>query len=93
MNQPSRRAASQAAVVLPSLRRPVPAVPIVVDTSGSMSEADLAEAMAEVAGVLRGEMIDRGEAIEAVLTAGDLRRASKIWAGNSLRGLVAAKLV
>ncbi|GAA1783972.1 VWA-like domain-containing protein [Luedemannella flava] len=51
--RPSRRSASQATVVLPSLRRPVPCVTIVVDTSGSMSDDDLAEAMAEVAGVLR----------------------------------------
>jgi len=52
--RPSRRAASQPRVILPSLRRPVPTVVIVVDTSGSMSEADLAAALGEVAGVLRG---------------------------------------
>jgi predicted metal-dependent peptidase len=52
--RPSRRAAAQPRVVLPSMRRPLPTVAIVVDTSGSMSDDDLAEAMAEVAGVLRG---------------------------------------
>ncbi len=52
--RPSRRAAGQTRVVLPSLRRPVPNVAIVVDTSGSMSDDALAEAVAEVAGVLRG---------------------------------------
>jgi predicted metal-dependent peptidase len=52
--RPSRRAASQTRVVLPSLRRPMPNVAIVVDTSGSMSGDDLAEAVSEVAGVLRG---------------------------------------
>jgi predicted metal-dependent peptidase len=52
--RPSRRAASQTRVVLPSLRRPVPTVAIVIDTSGSMSDDDLAAALAEVAGVLRG---------------------------------------
>ena len=52
--RPSRRAASMARVVLPSLRRPVPTVAIVIDTSGSMSQDDLAAALAEVAGVLRG---------------------------------------
>ncbi len=52
--RPSRRSASQSRVVLPSLRRPVPTVVIVVDTSGSMSDDALAAAMAEVAGVLRG---------------------------------------
>lgn len=45
-----------------------------------------------LAGVLRGEMIDKGAAVEAVLTAGDLRRASRIYVGNSLRGLIAARI-
>ena len=52
--RPSRRAAALPRVVMPSLRRPLPTVAIVVDTSGSMSDVDLAAAMAEVAGVLRG---------------------------------------
>jgi predicted metal-dependent peptidase len=52
--RPSRRAASVARVVLPSLLRPVPTVAIVIDTSGSMLDDDLAAALAEVAGVLRG---------------------------------------
>ncbi|MGF7005536.1 aminotransferase class IV family protein [Aminobacter sp. BE322] len=46
-----------------------------------------------LAGVLRGEMIDRGEAVEARLTVDDLAGASKIFVGNSLRGLIAARLV
>jgi predicted metal-dependent peptidase len=51
--RPSRRAASQTKVVLPSLRRPIPTVAIVIDTSGSMSQDALGAALAEVAGVLR----------------------------------------
>jgi predicted metal-dependent peptidase len=52
--RPGRRSASQSRVVLPSLRRRMPTVAIVVDTSGSMSDGDLSVAMAEIAGVLRG---------------------------------------
>jgi predicted metal-dependent peptidase len=52
--RPSRRSGALPRVVLPSLRRPAPAVAIVVDTSGSMSDDDLAVALAEVTGVLRG---------------------------------------
>ena len=51
--RPSRRGAALPTVVLPSLRRPVPRVAIVIDTSGSMSAEDLAVVLAEVDGVLR----------------------------------------
>ncbi|MFI6762816.1 VWA-like domain-containing protein [Micromonospora sp. NPDC050417] len=52
-HRPSRRSSALRGVVLPSLRQPVPRVAIVVDTSGSMGEAQLTEALSEVAGVLR----------------------------------------
>lgn len=51
--RPSRRSAALPGVVLPSLRRPLPRVAVVVDTSGSMGPDDLAGALAEVTGVLR----------------------------------------
>ncbi|MEU7934777.1 vWA domain-containing protein [Micromonospora echinofusca] len=51
--RPSRRSGATRGVVLPSLRRPVPRVAIVVDTSGSMGDGRLTAALAEVAGVLR----------------------------------------
>ncbi|MEP9389769.1 aminotransferase class IV family protein [Mesorhizobium sp. KR9-304] len=43
-------------------------------------------------GVLRGEMIEQGKAREAVLTEADLRAVQTIFVGNSLRGLIRAKL-
>jgi predicted metal-dependent peptidase/uncharacterized membrane protein YoaK (UPF0700 family) len=52
--RPSRRAVAVPAVVLPALRRPVPEVAVVCDTSGSMTEDLLAMALAEVEGLLRG---------------------------------------
>jgi predicted metal-dependent peptidase len=51
--RPSRRASVAGAVVLPALRRPVPEIAVVCDTSASMSEDLLAEALAEVDGLLR----------------------------------------
>jgi predicted metal-dependent peptidase len=51
--RPSRRASSTPDIVLPSLRQPLPQVAIVLDTSGSMSEGLLAQALGEVNGVLR----------------------------------------
>ena len=51
--RPSRRAAAAGDVVLPALRRPVPDVAVVCDTSGSMTEDLLAMVLAEVEGLLR----------------------------------------
>lgn len=51
--RPSRRAASVPDVVLPSLRQPLPRVAMVVDTSGSMGDDMLGQALGEVNGVLR----------------------------------------
>lgn len=51
--RPSRRAAATPDVVLPSLRQPLPQVAMVLDTSGSMSDGMLAQALGEVGGVLR----------------------------------------
>jgi predicted metal-dependent peptidase len=51
--RPSRRASVTGNVVLPALRRPVPEVAVVCDTSGSMTEDLLAMSLAEVEGLLR----------------------------------------
>lgn len=58
--RPSRRAHLNRKIVLPTLRRPIPHVAIVCDTSGSMHERLLARALTE---------------IEAVLTKAGLRQA------------------
>ncbi|MHA6686387.1 aminotransferase class IV family protein [Mesorhizobium sp. A556] len=46
-----------------------------------------------LAGVLRAEMLDRGSAKEAVLAMADLHSAKALFVGNSLRGLIPARLV
>lgn len=43
-----------------------------------------------LAGVLRGEMIDRGEAVETFMSIEMLRSADAVYVGNSLRGLIRA---
>ncbi|MEP9372525.1 aminotransferase class IV family protein [Mesorhizobium sp. KR1-2] len=45
-----------------------------------------------LAGVLRGELLDTGKAVEAPLTVDDLRSARALYVGNSLRGLISARL-
>jgi predicted metal-dependent peptidase len=57
--RPSRRASAVPDVVLPSLRQPLPHVAMVLDTSGSMSDQMLGQALAEVGGVLRSLGIAR----------------------------------
>jgi predicted metal-dependent peptidase len=51
-SRPSRRLRVVPDVVLPSLRRPMPDVAVVCDTSGSMHEQLLARALGEVEGIL-----------------------------------------
>nr|WP_308012002.1 VWA-like domain-containing protein [Streptomyces acidipaludis] len=52
-SRPSRRSAGVPGVVLPSLRRRPPRVCVVVDTSGSVSDAELGSALLEVAAIAR----------------------------------------
>ncbi|MFB8182705.1 VWA-like domain-containing protein [Streptomyces sp. NPDC055966] len=51
--RPARRSAGLPEVVLPSLRRSPPRVCVVVDTSGSVSDAELGSALLEVAAICR----------------------------------------
>ncbi|MEW2307769.1 VWA-like domain-containing protein [Streptomyces sp. NPDC006864] len=51
--RPSRRSTGLRGVVLPSLRRRPPRVSVVIDTSGSVSDAELGSALLEVAAICR----------------------------------------
>ena len=51
--RPSRRSAAVPGVLLPSLRRIPPRVCVVIDTSGSVSDAELGSALLEVAAIAR----------------------------------------
>ncbi|GAA3192958.1 vWA domain-containing protein [Actinocorallia longicatena] len=75
--RPSRRTAALRGVVLPSLRRPLPRVAIVVDTSGSMGEDDLGAAMAEITGVLR-EVGVRGNRVTVLACDADVHAVSRV---------------
>ena len=45
-----------------------------------------------LAGVLRAEMLEEGKAMETVLAFNDLHTARALFVGNSLRGLIPARL-
>ncbi|MEV7521832.1 VWA-like domain-containing protein [Streptomyces sp. NPDC091371] len=51
--RPARRSAGLPGVILPSLRRRPPRVCVVIDTSGSVSDAELGSALHEVAAISR----------------------------------------
>ncbi|GAB2520567.1 vWA domain-containing protein [Nocardia heshunensis] len=51
--RPARRSAALSGIVLPSLRRNPPRVSIVIDTSASVSDAELGSALLETAAVIR----------------------------------------
>jgi predicted metal-dependent peptidase len=51
--RPSRRQNAVPDIVLPAMRRPIPQVAIVIDTSGSMSDRTLGYALNEVNGVIQ----------------------------------------
>jgi len=67
--RPSRRSPVAGQVVLPALRRPVPEVAVVCDTSGSMTEDLLAMVLAEVEGLLRALGLARQVRVLACDTA------------------------
>ncbi|TDD94776.1 DUF2201 family putative metallopeptidase [Actinomadura rubrisoli] len=75
--RPSRRAPALRGAVLPSLRRPLPRVAIVIDTSGSMGEDDLAAALAEVTGVLR-EVGVRGDRVSVLACDADVQAVTRV---------------
>jgi para-aminobenzoate synthetase/4-amino-4-deoxychorismate lyase len=46
-----------------------------------------------LAGVLRSELLSRGEVSERVITRADVKRAKQLWFANSVRGLIPARLL
>ncbi|MER5630416.1 vWA domain-containing protein [Streptomyces nitrosporeus] len=81
--RPSRRGAALRGVVLPSLRRPLPRVAVVIDTSGSMGEEELGSALAEVTGVLR-EVGVRGNRVTVLACDADVRAVSRVAATEQI---------
>ena len=79
--RPSRRAGATPGVVLPAMRRAVPQIAIVIDTSGSVDDGLLAQALGEVDGAIRGLGVTGASVAvlacdAAVHTVAKVRRAS-----------------
>ncbi|MEU3663757.1 VWA-like domain-containing protein [Streptomyces sp. NPDC032940] len=81
--RPSRRTPALRGVVLPSLRRPLPRVAVVVDTSGSMGDAELAAALGEITGVLR-EVGVRGNRVTVLACDADVHAVSRVTSAEQV---------
>ncbi|WP_329234818.1 VWA-like domain-containing protein [Streptomyces sp. NBC_01460] len=81
--RPSRRSAALRGVVLPSLRRPLPRVAVVIDTSGSMGDGEIAAALAEVTGVLR-EVGIRGNRVTVLACDADVQAVSRVTSAGQI---------
>ncbi|MEE1779157.1 VWA-like domain-containing protein [Streptomyces sp. NPDC053741] len=81
--RPSRRSAALRGIVLPSLRRPLPRVAVVIDTSGSMGETEIAAALGEVTGVLR-EVGVRGNRVTVLACDADVQAVSRVTATGQI---------
>ncbi len=61
-----------------------------IEREGQLLTPPLASGL--LPGILREELLAEGKARESILTEADLQSASRIWLGNSLRGLVEVRL-
>ena len=64
---------------------------IFIEKDGVLLTPDLSSGL--LAGVLRQELIESGQAVEATLTLTDLKAADALFVGNSLRGLMPAAFI
>ncbi|MEP7055525.1 MAG: VWA-like domain-containing protein [Actinomycetota bacterium] len=79
-SRPSRRQAASPSIVLPAMRKPVPSVAIVVDTSGSVDDGLLRQALGEVDSALHSVGVAGGSVTVIACDAAahvlaDVRRA------------------
>lgn len=75
--RPSRRDLPGDPVVRPGMTRPVPDVAVVVDTSGSMGEDDLARALAEIRAILT--RVVPGDAVRIYSTDADVAAVDQVF--------------
>jgi predicted metal-dependent peptidase len=65
-------------VVTPSMRRPVPTLAVVVDTSGSMSNDDIRAALSEVQGISRQVGV-RGPQLRLLMVDADVHTVAPVF--------------
>lgn len=78
----NRRQLPDADYLLPAPYSPTPNVMIVIDTSGSMSEQDLAEAVSEVSGVLRA--LPRSESVRVLAADTQIHAVRRVFRSDQI---------
>ena len=83
--KPSRRQGQigNGKVVMPSLRHPIPSVAVVVDTSGSMSDTMLSQALAEISGILKG--MGQREGVHVVACDAQVHTCKKVFTPRQIQ--------
>ncbi|GAB6875634.1 vWA domain-containing protein [Thermaerobacter litoralis] len=81
--RPNRRQAVIRPAVLPGMTAPVPRITVVIDTSGSMGEADLGVAMAAVRDLL--QVAAQGGAITVIPCDAAAGPAQRVFSAKSIR--------
>lgn len=75
--RPSRRDLPGVPVIRPGMTRPVPDIAVVVDTSGSMGDQDLARALSEIRSILT--RVVPGDAVRVYSTDADVAAAERVF--------------
>lgn len=73
----SRRQAAAGGIVLPALRRPTPEVAVVIDTSASVDDGLLAQALGEIDGILASQGINDGS-VTVLATDADVHDVGRV---------------
>ncbi|TWH57232.1 putative metal-dependent peptidase [Desulfitobacterium sp. LBE] len=84
-SRPSRRQGKvgKGEVILPSLRRPVPAVAIIADTSASISDPMLARTLAEISGILKA--LGRQEGVRVLAVDHTVQSCRRVFRPEQIR--------
>lgn len=75
--RPSRRAHLNRKIIFPSLRAPLPNIAVVIDTSGSIGDEALTQAIAEVQGILKKCGLKDG--LSAIVCDASVKSAKKVF--------------
>lgn len=84
-SRPSRRQGKvgKGEVILPSLRRPVPEVVIIADTSASISDSMLARTLAEISGILKA--LGRQEGVRVLAVDHTVQSCRRVFRPEQIR--------